>query len=223
MWDFPTFKEREFMARIKRQDIVIGQDTQEQHPYDFKPYEKYGITVEKVNMPYGDYTLLYPDLSRDLTIERKSIDDFVKCCSHDRARFERELMALRGFKYAYVAGEFSMLDVERHLYRSKTRTNSVLGSITTWQCCWHVGFLFLETRELAAYCIASFFRFLAEHETGLAKSHCMKFSEPLPVPEGLCKDKVISMPEGKEKVPIISGEEPSYFSPSYFIPGETPW
>ena len=173
------------MVKIKPQDIVIGQDTREQMPYNFSLFD---VVVEKVALPYGDYTLLYPDLRQTLIVERKSIDDFTQCCGNWRDRFERELLALRGYKYAYVVGEFSYLQILGHCYKSKIHPHSVIGSIAKWQN-WGIKFAFLENRDVAIYYVLSLFRNIAEAETKLAESHCQQYSQPTNIPTAITQPK----------------------------------
>lgn len=172
------------MAKKERPpDIVIAQDTREQQPYDFSHYP---VGVEKICLPFGDYSLLYPDLREILTIERKSIDDFVNCCGNDRPRFEREMIALRGYKYGYLVGEFSWQDVLTHSYRSQTHPHSVIGSVAKWQR-WGIKFAFLENREVATYYVVSLLKNIAVAEIAIAGSHCRQYSQDIeiPIPTGI--------------------------------------
>jgi len=108
-------------------------------------------------------------------------------------------LALRGYKYAYVVGEFSYLQILGHCYKSKIHPHSVIGSIAKWQN-WGIKFAFLENRDVAIYYVLSLFRNIAEAETKLAESRCQQYRQPINIPT------VITQPK-----------------PSYFIPGETPW
>lgn len=166
------------MAKNKPMDIVIAQDTREKKPYDFSFYD---LKVELVGLPYGDYTLLYPDLRNILVIERKSIDDLANCCGNDRERFERELLALRGYRHAYVIGEFSLSQVIGCCYKSQIHPHSIIGSIAKWQS-WGIRFVFLENRTIATYYVASLFRNLANQITNQAKNCCEQFQSPFPIP-----------------------------------------
>jgi ERCC4-type nuclease len=153
------------MSRKKLDGIVAVVDTREQTPLDLV---KYGLAVEVATLAYGDYSLLNPDLRHEVAIERKSLPDFVACCGRERERFERELIALRGYRYAYIVGEFGLRDILGHEYRSQISPNAVLSSIARWQT-WGIHFLFCDTHEGASYVVAKILCFLAESVVELAR------------------------------------------------------
>jgi DNA excision repair protein ERCC-4 len=65
----------------------------------------------------GDYSVL--GLEDLFSVERKSIDDLVGCCTgENRERFERELHRLRGFRFKrlLIIGSRGLIEVQR--YRS---------------------------------------------------------------------------------------------------------
>jgi DNA excision repair protein ERCC-4 len=149
-----------------KEKIVVIQDTREKTPLDLACY---GLTVEVDTLMYGDYTLRNPNLMRDLIIERKSLADFVACCGRDRERFEKEVVALRGYRNAYLVGEFGLRDILGQNYRSQINPNAVLSSIARWQT-YGIHFLFCDTHEGASYITAKLLQFHAEYWTDLARS-----------------------------------------------------
>lgn len=154
------------MSKKPTSGIIALQDTREQDPLDL---EKYGLTVEVATLPYGDYTLKYPDLQREVIIERKSLPDFVACCGRERERFDRELVALRGYRLAYVVGEFGLRDILGHEYRSQISPNAVLSSIAKWET-WGIRFVFCDTHEGASYIVAKMLYFIGARVIELASS-----------------------------------------------------
>lgn len=77
-------------------------------------------------MKTGDYGIL--GFEDQVSIEVKALDDFVMCCTSERARFERELTRLREFKYKAVVIKSSWSAIELKQYHGRTHPNSVLGS-----------------------------------------------------------------------------------------------
>ena len=58
---------------------VIIVDTREQKPY------KFSIPTVKRGLSSGDYSIV--GYEEDITVERKSLPDLVRCCGRDRSRF----------------------------------------------------------------------------------------------------------------------------------------
>ena len=133
---------------MKENKCVAIIDTREQAPLDL---EKYGLVVERRTLAWGDYSI--KGLEKIVTIERKSIDDFTACCGNDRSRFEREVLALRGYPIKFVVCEFKSSDIFAHNYRSKVTPESVVGSIERWIIS-GIPFLMAETPDGAAWFVA---------------------------------------------------------------------
>jgi DNA excision repair protein ERCC-4 len=68
-------------------------------------------------LPAGDLSL--DGHETEIAIDRKAIDDFVRCLTVDRARFGRELSKLAEYKRAAIVVEATLRDVAAHRYRSK--------------------------------------------------------------------------------------------------------
>ena len=106
--------------------IVAIIDTREQSPLDLSAE---GLLVVRETLQHGDYSLKYPDLRKHICVERKSLADFVACCGVERERFMRECLAMRGYRWRFVVGEFNMDEILGHEYRSKIATNSVAATM----------------------------------------------------------------------------------------------
>ena len=132
----------------KNNNLVAIIDTREQAPLDL---EKYGIAVERRTLAWGDYSI--KGLEKIVTIERKSIEDFTVCCGNERGRFEREILALRGYPVRGIICEFKFSDVLDHRYRSKIEPASVIGSIERWMIM-GIPFIMAETPAGAAWIMA---------------------------------------------------------------------
>lgn len=146
------------MARKEVTTITAIQDTREQEPLWL---EREGVKVEVDTLPFGDYTLRHPDLSELVIVERKSLDDFLACCGRERKRFEKELLALRGYKFAYCVIESNMTTLATGQYRSEISPQAVVSSVAKWST-WGIRFVFADSHELASVIVARLFRFHAE-------------------------------------------------------------
>ena len=140
-------------------------DTREKKPLDL---EKYGLECVAETLPHGDYSLLVPDLRRSVCIERKTLPDFVACCTRERKRFHKELLALRGYQHSIVACEFTLGEVFRGEYRSKVKPHSILASIARWNS-YGVQFLFAENADQAAWLVAKYLELVARDTIEIAQ------------------------------------------------------
>ncbi len=122
-------------------------DTREQKAFTFEKY--LDVVVHRAALSEGDYSLA--GCEHSIALERKELGDLVNCLSHDRARFERELIRLRPYPVKAVMVEASMLDVSRHRYQSKMLPEAVLQSVFTFTVRYGIPFLFCCTRAGAEY------------------------------------------------------------------------
>ena len=150
----------------KESRILAVVDTREQRPLNL---ERHGLATIRDTLPFGDYSLLLPDLRDTVTFERKSIGDFVACCYKERARFEKEVLAMRSYKYKYVVCEFALCEIFQGEYRSLINPDSVASSIAKWSG-YGVTFLFAESRDFASYLVAKMLIFIGNRVAGYAKT-----------------------------------------------------
>lgn len=129
--------------------III--DTREQTHWSFPA----DIETMPGTLESADYSI--SGLQELCGIERKSLSDFLGCCTGDgRSRFKRELLRLRSFRCKCCIIEASLNTILQGGYRSKINPESVLGSITSWQTRYGVPFVFADNPESAArYCLAT--------------------------------------------------------------------
>lgn len=133
------------MARKKKRKVCIAVDSREQLPYDFRPYD---VDTRTMALQHGDYSVIYPNVSTSLCIERKSIDDFARSCGTDRKRFSKELNAMRGYRYAVVVIEAHYTDILSGQYRSQITPESLAGTIARYNS-QGIQFAFAGTRTHA--------------------------------------------------------------------------
>ena len=84
-------------------------DTREQRPLPVTAYP-----VETVGLPCGDYGLRgFSDWTcPQFIVERKTLDDLVQSLTHDRDRFDREVMKMRQFGFRALLIEGLQREVE---------------------------------------------------------------------------------------------------------------
>lgn len=158
------------MPKDKKITAIV--DTREQLPLDL---EAHGLEVVREKLDFGDYSVKYPNLKNLMAIERKSLDDFVACCGRERARFEREIKALQGFRYAFIVCEFSYSDLYHGRFRSQIKALSVTRSVARWTAC-KIPFIMAENREYAARAVADFIHVISKDVVDFAK-HCVDFGD----------------------------------------------
>lgn len=131
-------------------------DTREQNPLDL---EKYGLRVERRPLPWGDYSLR--GLEKTVAIERKSLDDFMACVGSQRVRFDREILALRGYTVKMIVCEFNFGDILGQNYRARVHPSSVIGSIERWML-YGISFIMAGSHAGAEYLVSGILQKLSE-------------------------------------------------------------
>tara|TARA_R110000851_G_scaffold120002_2_gene248123 strand:- start:16715 stop:17140 length:426 start_codon:yes stop_codon:yes gene_type:complete len=104
--------------------MLVFRDTREKTPWTF---EGQGITTTTATLETGDYSL--PGLEHKVTIERKSLDDWVGTVMRERSRFYRELDRMRALQFRCVIIEASVREIMAERYTSQVKAKSVLGFI----------------------------------------------------------------------------------------------
>ena len=83
---------------------VIVVDSREQKPF------KFSVPTVKKGLASGDYSVVgYED---DITVERKSLPDLVRCCGRDRSRFMDQCKRLVEIKCRLLIVEGSWADIQ---------------------------------------------------------------------------------------------------------------
>jgi DNA excision repair protein ERCC-4 len=99
--------------------VVI--DTREQLPYSF-PQEQFRTVIRTLQQ--GDYSL--EGFEDRISIERKSLDDFVSSVILDR--FWNELERLRSYERALIVVEAGRPDVTARKYKSNVDPRAIFGA-----------------------------------------------------------------------------------------------
>jgi len=122
---------------------VLVQDTREQVPLVFTR-----LRCVRGTIGTGDYSIL--GLLDAFSVEKKSIDDLVNCCTADRDRFARELCRLRGYKFKRLLILGSRAEIELQRYHSWVSPKAVLGSLAAWECRYDVPVVYASSPVEAA-------------------------------------------------------------------------
>src|SRR5574344_2247117 len=125
-------------VEVKRQldSLVCLVDTREQDTSRArKRLESIGLTIERVALPFGDYSSRCGeiDLSDKVVIERKmDLTELCGCYCKDRPRFEREFLRAKDAdaKIYLLIENASWEKAYSGLYRSKMRPESLVASMT---------------------------------------------------------------------------------------------
>jgi hypothetical protein len=97
-----------------------------------------------------DLGLLDPGRRASVCVEPKSMADLVGCCCGERARFERELHRLRGFRFARVLIVGIEGDIPAHRYTSRISPKVVLHTVRAFEARYDVPFVWQPNAEAAA-------------------------------------------------------------------------
>lgn len=115
------------MARktLDPNDITIIVDTREQTPWDMTP-----LKTEVGTLDTGDYTV--KGLEKEISIERKSLDDLLGCVGQSRERFDREIKRMLGYPCRAVIVEAHWQEIMLGNWRARVTPNAVMGSVLGW-------------------------------------------------------------------------------------------
>ena len=116
----------ELPSKLDPSAVTALVDTREQRPLCLDP-----LQTEQGTLPTGDYTL--KGLEHHVCIERKSLDDLLGCVGSDRQRFDREIQRMLSYPIRVLLVESTWQAIELGQWRSKLKSESVIGSLLGWQ------------------------------------------------------------------------------------------
>ena len=115
--------------------MIIVVDTREQQPYTFAGLIESGgssaAPIVYAALPSGDYSL--QGYETHISIERKSLPDFLQSLGRSRRRFEQEIVRLNDYHFAVVIveAEWSQVLSEGPAH-SQMNLRSVRGTVVAW-------------------------------------------------------------------------------------------
>jgi len=122
-------------------------------------YETFGAPYQRATLNYGDYTYnailpsekaiydLETTISGKCVIERKmSLDELAQCFTHDRDRFEREMLRAEehGARIYLLVENASWENLINGKYKSLFNANAYVGSLTAWMVRYNLNLTFCK-------------------------------------------------------------------------------
>lgn len=135
--------------RIFKPQPVIVIDTREQMPYVFK-----NVPTVKDGLKTGDYSLM--GYLRSITIERKSLQDFVSSLTNDRERFEKECERLSQYTGKFIVVEATYEQISQPYSFCDAHPNSILGSMAGLMLKYGINVVLVGDRKGGADCFKLF-------------------------------------------------------------------
>ncbi len=132
------------LGELAGTEPVIVVDTREQTPLPFS-----GLKTQPGALFSGDYSIV--GLESLFAIERKTVSDLVSCCmGEQRARFERELHRLRGFRFKRLLIVGTEEDILASRYRSAIKPQAVMATLGAFEARYELPVVFKPTPDDAA-------------------------------------------------------------------------
>ncbi len=119
-------------------------DTREQQPFEF---DLETVDVKRRALTAGDYSL--DGFADQVTIERKSLPDYVQSVIKQRDRFMKEVNKLSAIPHSCIVVEGDLSDIMGKRYRSGAHPNSVLGATLSLMIDHRIPVCFCSDRQLA--------------------------------------------------------------------------
>ena len=113
-------------AEPKPEQCRVTIDSREQMPYCLEP-----LSIEIGGLATGDYGLS-GEFSGLVSIERKSLDDFIGSCTGGRERFDRELHRMLAFPARAIVVEATWQDIDAGEWRARATPKMIRASITSF-------------------------------------------------------------------------------------------
>ncbi len=125
--------------------FTIIVDSREQCPWEFSP----NVAPQVATLDAGDYAPR--GMTDRVAIERKSVDDLVGSITTRREPFLACCDRLSRLDFACIIVEASVEDVLAQLYRSRTRPQSVIGTMLAIHADFGVPTIWAGSRKNAAH------------------------------------------------------------------------
>jgi ERCC4-type nuclease len=151
---------------LKPEQITVIVDSREQTPWKITRFK----TITK-GLKTGDYSVV--GLEDSLSLERKSMTDFISCIGNQRKRFDNEISRLQSFKSKGIIVECSLDYLLSGLGRwggKSMNHNVIMGAILGWMDK-GIPILFAKDRNEAATWAEHWIWIHANRAYRLKKSH----------------------------------------------------
>lgn len=137
--------------------MILVQDTREQLELDFKGID--GVEkVEKMTLPYGDYTAIVHERPVPIVFERKGLGDLFGTMTSGYDRFKREMeRAKESDMKLILIVEGSYTDVWNGFERSQFSGESMIKKLHMLQVRYDLETVYCESRRVMARYIVGLF------------------------------------------------------------------
>jgi len=132
--------------------MIVLIDTREKLPFQFGD----DVDTVKTKLEVGDYSI--KGLEHLVSIERKSLDDFINSTIHNKRRFTQNLMDLTRMEHKAIVVEASLRDVFMHRYKSKTHHQVVFGMVAAISSRWKIPVFFWENHAYAQMMVEKYLK-----------------------------------------------------------------
>jgi DNA excision repair protein ERCC-4 len=132
----------------------------------------------KLRLKTGDYSI--EGYEQEITVERKSLEDYIKSLTSERNRFKAEWKRLQDFEFKAVVVEGSLEEIEK-----LDNFENILGSTASLIIDYKIPVIFASTRQLAFKITERLLELFYRHKTekkrtknetrsGSSKGHCFE-------------------------------------------------
>jgi ERCC4-type nuclease len=132
---------------------------------DTREKEGYAFSTPSIHkkLDAGDYSI--EGLESCISVERKSMEDFVQTVINGKKRFHKELKKLQKYEAACIVVEANYSDFINGKYRSGAKPNSILGIITSIIVEYGIPIYFCSDRQAACHFVERYLvRFYQKRE-----------------------------------------------------------
>lgn len=147
---------------LRPEDVTAIVDTREQLPLNLAP-----LQTRVGTLATGDYSVA--GLEHHVTIERKSLPDYLACIGRERDRFGAEMQRILAYPVRAVFVEAEWSDLETGEWRSRVEPNAVIGSTLGW-ITRGVPIILTGTRERSQHLAARMLYLAAKHQWDVLKT-----------------------------------------------------
>jgi ERCC4-type nuclease len=133
---------------------VLIVDTHEQDPFDFRPYSKWFTSIERRELPLGDYSI--EGMENECVVERKNLPDLVQSLTTDRRVFIERLRRMKELPDCLLLVDAPFGQVKSRYEFSGANPNQITQSLISLQAGLRIPILCVETHELGAEAVASY-------------------------------------------------------------------
>lgn len=112
------------------------------------------ILTKRKKLRTGDYSL--KGYEKKITIERKTLNDYVQTIIHRQKNFKKELQRMKNMDYAIIIVEADWSDLLNKKYNCNAKPSSVMGLTISIIINWQIPIYFLSNRQIAQWFVEKY-------------------------------------------------------------------